>query len=155
MANSHITEHTFTTNTWSEFKTYLLHKYVTNKHATFISIQKQLDNVSSNGESIHVLYNKISELVNLLQILDPTKITNTEEIIYSKLVAAIPSNYYFRLSTPLPDNLMQLVTELEKIQSLEKSISNKRYDAANVYKIEGESQKDNNSPQKFIQIKHT
>ena len=26
MANSHITEHTFTTNTWSEFKTYLLHK---------------------------------------------------------------------------------------------------------------------------------
>ena len=66
MANSHISEHKFIYNTWAEFKKYLLNKYIINKTPKFISLQKQLDNITSNGESIHALYNRISEIVNLL-----------------------------------------------------------------------------------------
>ena len=123
VASDDIETHTFEKESWAEFKKYLVTRYIVDKKLAQIQLQKELDNITlKEGESVYSLYSRIQETVSLLTFLIPLKYTNKDEIIIQKLLSSIPSQYYYRITSPETQTLSNLLSELEKIQALTEAL---------------------------------
>ena len=126
-ASSDIEGQIFTDSKWSTFKKYLTSRYILDKRATIMEIRKKLDNMELEKSTINEFYMKIREQINLLAFLDPEEYKDINKTIVQKLLSGIPSNYYYRIkATTANENVGELLSELEKIENLEKSLAHNR-----------------------------
>ena len=125
-ASSDIEGQEFPDDKWETFKQYLVNRYILDKRATLMELRKDLDNLDLGKSTINEFYMKIKEKINLLTFLDPVEYKDTNKIITQKLLAGIPSNYYYRLKTTTNTDIGTTLAELEKIENLERSLAHNR-----------------------------
>ena len=125
-ASADIEGQVFQDEKWETFKNYLINRYILDKRATLMEIRKDLDNLDLGKDTVNEFYMKIREKINLLAFLDPVEYKDTNKIITQKLLAGIPSNYYYRLKTTTSTDIGTTLAELEKIENLERSLAHNR-----------------------------
>ena len=109
----------FNYNDWSLFKKKLLETYILDKKLMEIDLKKEINEMKLKpGETITTLYNQIHEKTLLLMFLNEDEFPDVDIAIRDKLLASIPSRYYYRLKDVNVD-LPALLVELDKIQALD------------------------------------
>ena len=118
-ASNLVETHDFMDPSWEAFRKYLEISFMGDRKSTEITEKKLLDNINlEKGETISSLNNRLSAKLSILQFLNPTDYSDREKILKDKLLASIPSSYYYRLEDASKISLKTLITDLERIEKL-------------------------------------